>query len=845
MDRADQHNYPMTMTTPLVALACWRSALRTSWRQATVLALIAGLLGGVALGAVAGARRTATAYSRYLTSINASDVFVNVPGILPGMTATQSVALVSSLPGVVSHAAYVGLNGLPIVHGQVDDNFLDNSVNGSLDGLYFHQDRVTVLAGQLPPEGSTTTVVLTPGIAKRMAATVGSTVSYRFQAENAQGRPVGPAFIRSYRVAAIAEIPPALVDESDAADGTVLPPGATRQLLFTYYYAWVGLRLARGPAGIPELQRQLAALSASLQRQLEQATGQKQDGPIFSINRTDVIHADVQQAIMPEAVALSVFGAIAALALLVLVGQGLAQMISRSAPDIAVLRALGATRGQAALTAALPGVISVLGGVALAVAVAVAVSPLAPVGPVRRYDPDRGLSVDGLVLGAGAAALLVVLLGLLAVAALRSVRSRGSGSGAGSSAVARAAAAAGLPPTAVVGTRNALEPGSGVRAVPVRSALLGSVAAVTAVVAAVVFNASLAGLTGHPARYGWNWDLVIQAEAGYGSFSPGTMEKLLADEPDVTAWSEFSFAQLPVDGQVIPALGLQPKLGSVQPPTTSGHALSGPGQIELGSVTLRQLGKKVGDRTQIGIPGHQQTVVIAGIVTLPSFGVGSADHPSLGRGAMVAAATLRAVMGQSGNNPGFSESLPVLPSAAAIDLAPGTTAAQRAALVAKITSANPDGTPGGTYELTSARASAVVNAEQMGGQPLALAIGMAVAALLSLVLTVLSLVRRRRGELALLKVVGMTRRQIWAVIAWQTTLTLLIAVVAGGVLGIVGGRLAWHAFAGSLGVVPVVEVSAPALILGLAVLVLAGNLLAALPAAVAARTKPAVSLRTE
>jgi predicted lysophospholipase L1 biosynthesis ABC-type transport system permease subunit len=91
----------------------------------------------------------------------------------------------------------------------------------------------------------------------------------------------------------------------------------------------------------------------------------------------------------------------------------------------------------------------------------------------------------------------------------------------------------------------------------------------------------------------------------------------------------------------------------------------------------------------------------------------------------------------------------------------------------------------------------------------------------------------------------MTRRQIWAVIAWQTTLTLLIAVVAGGVLGIVGGRLAWRAFAGSLGVVPVVEVSVPALILGLAALVLAGNLLAALPATVAARTKPAVSLRTE
>jgi predicted lysophospholipase L1 biosynthesis ABC-type transport system permease subunit len=116
---------------------------------------------------------------------------------------------------------------------------------------------------------------------------------------------------------------------------------------------------------------------------------------------------------------------------------------------------------------------------------------------------------------------------------------------------------------------------------------------------------------------------------------------------------------------------------------------------------------------------------------------------------------------------------------------------------------------------------------------------------LSLALTILSLVRRRRGELALLKVVGMTRAQLWAVIAWQTTLTMLIAVVVGGVLGIVGGRLAWRAFAGSLGVVPIVEVSVPVLILGLAALVLAGNLLAALPAAVAARTKPAAILRAE
>jgi len=147
--------------------------------------------------------------------------------------------------------------------------------------------------------------------------------------------------------------------------------------------------------------------------------------------------------------------------------------------------------------------------------------------------------------------------------------------------------------------------------------------------------------------------------------------------------------------------------------------------------------------------------------------------------------------------------------------------------------------------MPSALASAVVNTEQMGGQPLALGAGLAAAAVLSLALTVLSLVRRRRHELALLKTLGMTRGQVRAVVAWQTTLTLLIAVVVGAPLGVLGGRLAWRGFAGSLGVVPIVEVPLATLVLGLAALVLAGDLLAALPAAVAARTRPGVELRTE
>ena len=55
-----------------------RADLRTRWRALLGLALLLGLVGGVALTAAAGARRTDTAYSRLLSWANASQVTVIV-----------------------------------------------------------------------------------------------------------------------------------------------------------------------------------------------------------------------------------------------------------------------------------------------------------------------------------------------------------------------------------------------------------------------------------------------------------------------------------------------------------------------------------------------------------------------------------------------------------------------------------------------------------------------------------------------------------------------------------------------------------------------------------------------
>jgi len=338
----------------------------------------------------------------------------------------------------------------------------------------------------------------------------------------------------------------------------------------------------------------------------------------------------------------------------------------------------------------------------------------------------------------------------------------------------------------------------------------------------------------------------METEGGYGSWPVSQMNKLVSGQPGVTGWSTFAFTQIPIDGQNVPVLGLTRHLGSVQPPTTSGHPVSGPGQIELGAVTLRELGKHVGDTVIAGTGRHRRALMIVGTVTLPSMGLILANHVSLGRGAMLDDSTLLALQGltdlsaEQQNNSG--PAVPAFPSAVAIDLAPGTGAAR---LAARIAGANPGGTPGGTYQQPRVLGAAIVNAAQMGSQPLALALALAGAAVLSLAVALLASVRQRRPELALLKALGLIRQQVREVVAWQASVILLVATAIGMPLGVAAGRWAWTGFAASLGVVPVTVIPGPALLAGFAGLLVAGNLLAAVPASVAARTRPTAALRAE
>jgi FtsX-like permease family len=83
------------------------------------------------------------------------------------------------------------------------------------------------------------------------------------------------------------------------------------------------------------------------------------------------------------------------------------------------------------------------------------------------------------------------------------------------------------------------------------------------------------------------------------------------------------------------------------------------------------------------------------------------------------------------------------------------------------------------------------------------------------------MVRRQRGQLAVLQALGFRRRQLSATVSWFVTALLVPALVIGVPLGIVAGRWGWRVFAANLGVpsIPVVPLVAVVTIVVAAIVV--------------------------
>ena len=235
-----------------------------------------------------------------------------------------------------------------------------------------------------------------------------------------------------------------------------------------------------------------------------------------------------------------------------------------------MLRAIGATRASlVALSLARLAIVTLAGGV-IAVAVAIAASPLMPIGPARLAEPHPGVEVNLAILAPGFAAIALLPLALLAGAAWRAARAAGGPLGVAEppqtghrSRLGGTLTRAGSV-TGGVGVAMAFEPGRGRTAVPVRSALAGSVIAVAALAAAAVFGASLVALVSTPHDYGQNWD--AQLDLQFGGVPGAFGATVIAAEHAVTGYASGNYGQLVIDGQIVPAIGLDQPRGAATDP---------------------------------------------------------------------------------------------------------------------------------------------------------------------------------------------------------------------------------------------------------------------------------------
>jgi hypothetical protein len=499
---------------------------------------------------------------------------------------------------------------------------------------------------------------------------------------------------------------------------------------------------------------------------------------------------------------------------------------------------------------------AIVAGALLAVALAVSLSPLSPLGPIRAVYHPAGIGFDWTVLGLG---LLVLIGGLGAIALALAYRGaphrlaskigieRPTGFG-----LLQKATSSGMSAPGAVGLRFALQPGHGRTAVPARSVLVGATLAVALVTTTLTFSSGLHTLVSRPALYGWNWNYALTSE----NVVPPQALAVLSRDHDVAAWSGYHNLSVQIDGQTVPAL-LGNNHATVAPPILSGHGIDGNDQIVLGPSTLALLHKSVGD-TVIGSFGTPNTaplyippfkLVITGTTTLPAIGGASnfADHPSMGTGAVLSDHVSPAFLH------GAQDPDPTLDGPGLVFVRLHNTVSAAAGLADmnritefsdKVFAADPNATGDSVEVLGVQHPAEIVNYQSTGSTPVILAAGLAVGAVVALALTLIASVRRRRRDLALLKTLGFTSRQLSATIAWQASVIALVATIIGVPIGIAAGRQLWTLFARSIDAVPEPTVPASLIVVAIGTLILV-NLVAAIPARIAARTPAALALRSE
>ncbi len=781
------------------AIALWvRNEVARRWKALVALGILAGLVGGLAMAAVAGARRTDTAYQRYREATGRADaiVFGTLAGIFPA-----DYTRVRELPEVEDAGEFtlapLGVEGFPTL-GTLAPND---------DRLYQTVASPLLVAGRLPDPGRADELVVNRSAARDLGLGVGDRV----------------------RVLSSTELfdPTAPLGTGPSVEATVVGIGTS---VMEFIFLDGGAEHAFFPSAallgdhpeIPRAGNLVVRLRpgtdvAAFGRRAAEAMGV----PYLPVRDLAEDTKRITHATDLERTALLLFAAAVALAGVVLLGQALSRSIYALAQPASALRALGFTRKGLVSGLALPLSLTAVTGALTAMGTAPALSHWFPIGLAGRLEPDRGLHADWPVILAGA-----VMIGLMVMvgAGLSAVRATSSRTRAvvatGRSPVVALRRLGATPLPAVIGAGLALERGEGERALPVRPALAGTVAAVLGVVGAFGLLQGIDDALARPERSGQFW---------HASLLPGEgqpVEELVAAVAAADRVSEVYLVRnsdVDLDGVGVTLYALTPHRGSRTFTVLEGRPPVTADEIVLGPATARALGKDVGDPVLVeGSDAREVRVVGKGLFT-------QTPHFSFDQGAWMSVDGFDAVAppGDGARDEGVLARFP-----------PGVPVEAGMAGLAERLGSNVEIEAADVPQDVALLGNVRILPKALAGFLVLLGLGA-----LGHVLT--TAVRRRRHDLAVLRALGFRPLQVGGCVAWQAVTVSVLALLLGIPLGIAAGRWSWRWVADATPLLYVPPLATTVVVLSVpAALVLAG-VMAALPARRAARLRPADVLRAE
>jgi hypothetical protein len=802
-----------------IHVAWLRVEIRRHWRSLAVLALLVALAASTVLAAVAGARRGDSSFRRLWEGTLPTTVTVlpNQPGFnwsrvraLPEVSAMTEFAVATAFVVAGHRDANVGFP-------PADSQFLSTI------------ERPVVLQGRVFDPRRADEVVVTARFPAQYGKGVGDWLTVRLpsvrQANSGYDpESSGPARGPEARVKIVGVVRSFWASDGIGTSAGVMPDVAFYDRYRTNIMGTNGqsfsnalVRLKGGAAAIPRFRADLARVSG------------RTDIDVWN-NYID-FGGPARQVTGYEAACLLAFGLAALIAAVFLVGQSVARYASSTVPDLRVLQAVGMTRGQAVTSVAAAPVLASIAGATLGVAGALVASAWMPIGAASLLDPRPGLDADWLVLGTGWVVVpLLVLAGsvLAATAALAA----GRGPQARRSGVVAAAERARLPVPVVVGIRFALEPGRGRSAVPVRPALVGAVAGVLGVLAACTFYAGVSDAAANPARFGQTAQLAAFLGFNGQDFGP-TADVLhaIAAQREVTGVDDARSA-VAQSGQISITAYTYEAVGGKRLPVvlTAGHLPAAADEVVLAPATATQLHAGLGSKVRLTGSTVALPVRVTGVGFVPE-----GPHNEYSSGAWVTTSGFARLF----RGAHFAYKF----RGAFLSLRPGADPAVVASHLNKDIAAIKGAR--GIMVTPPAPLAQVKEIQDVALLPLALSGFLALLAAGAIGHALALAVRRRRHELAVLRALGMTRRQARLVVAVQASVLAVTGLVFGVPLGLLVGREFWQAVAVSTPLAYHPPLAGLALVLIAPLTLLIANLLAAWPGQRAARLRTGQVLRTE